>query len=1107
MEAKLLRVASPPISIPTAFRYLKPICLLSHHNSLSGRFGFLNSNLPNHGIQSLQASAISVGRTPVQQTKLHSISFSNFNTEKAIFQPVSLAEKFASYLEHCSDIVSLRTLHASIFTFELQNNIFVGSKLLNCYAKLGFLTDSRWVFDKIVNNSLSLWNSILVGYFRAGYHDEVLVRYLDLRQRNIGVNGSAIMFSLKSCTELGSLQFGRGIHVDALKFGMSADRFVGSSLVGLYSTYGDTDSASKVFDEIIERDVVAYTSMITGYAQSGYRHAYEAFGVVRAMQEEELCPNRVTLVTLLQAAGHLDALEEGQSIHGYAIRRGIGSSDEVFETSLMDMYIKCGAMNTAASIFSKMSTRTVASWNALIAGHLQMGRPLEALNLFFIMVQQNLEPDLITLANGILSCADLKYLNEGKSIHGYIIRTGLRVDIVATTALIDLYSKCNSLTHARKIFNRMEAKDVISFNVMMAGYLQNGFACEAMNTFYEMVGTGIIPNLSTILSILSVFSDLKDVRQGRGVHGYIFRHGLDLHSEIANQVIYMYAKCGYIDSCGQVFDRTKYKDLVSWTSIMMGYVHHGRADKAIALFRLMQREKVTADSVTFLSLLQGFSQLGCLSLAKEVHCRIYRVSLELEMPVINSLITTYGKCGKLNIASALFEHMSERCLTSWNTMIAAYGMHGKCVEALKLFDRMKEEKVAPDEVTFTSLISACSHSGLVEQGLNIFRSMKEEYFLIPIEEHYGCMVDLLSRAGQIEEGYDLLNCLPLRQRTSALGALLAACRVHKNTQMGEVIGRQLLNLEPDNPTAYGLLSNLYTEVGKWNDAASIRTMSKDRGLKKTPGYSLIEIDKQEFLKKERIDETDSYTLDGIRHSLIRQEDSIIFSLLERAQYCFNVDTYDPNAFFMDGFHGSLVDFMVKETEKLHARVGRYKSPDEHPFFPDDLPDTMLPPLQYPQVLHPIADAININNKIWDMYFGDLLTRLVREGDNGNCGSAAVCDTICLQALSKRIHYGKFVAEAKFRASPAAYEAAIRAQDRTRLMDLLTYPTVEEAIKRRVEMKAKTYGKEVTDNNNVEEDGADPVCKIKPSLVADLYGDGIMPLTKEVQVEYLLRRLD
>ncbi|XP_059642433.1 chorismate mutase 1, chloroplastic-like [Cornus florida] len=258
-------------------------------------------------------------------------------------------------------------------------------------------------------------------------------------------------------------------------------------------------------------------------------------------------------------------------------------------------------------------------------------------------------------------------------------------------------------------------------------------------------------------------------------------------------------------------------------------------------------------------------------------------------------------------------------------------------------------------------------------------------------------------------------------------------------------------------------------------------------------------------KKERVDESQSYTLEGIRHSLIRQEDSIIFSLLERAQYRYNAETYDPNAFFMDGFSGSLVEYMVKATEKLHAQVGRYKSPDEHPFFPDDLPDTMLPPLEYPQVLHPIADSININNEVWDVYFRDLLPRLVKEGDDGNCGSTAVCDTICLQALSKRIHYGKFVAEAKFRASPDAYEAAIRAQDGAQLMDLLTYPAVEEVIRKRVEMKAKTYGQEVTDK--IEEDRADPIYKIKPSLVADLYEDWIMPLTKNVQVEYLLRRLD
>ncbi|KAF8049968.1 hypothetical protein N665_2081s0007 [Sinapis alba] len=261
--------------------------------------------------------------------------------------------------------------------------------------------------------------------------------------------------------------------------------------------------------------------------------------------------------------------------------------------------------------------------------------------------------------------------------------------------------------------------------------------------------------------------------------------------------------------------------------------------------------------------------------------------------------------------------------------------------------------------------------------------------------------------------------------------------------------------------------------------------------------------------KKRVDESESLTLEGIRNSLIRQEDSIIFGLLERAKYCYNEDTYDPTAFDMDGFKGSLVEYMLKGTETLHAKVGRFQSPDEHPFFPEDLPEPMLPPLQYPKVLHFAADSININNKIWNMYFRDLLPRLVRKGDDGNYGSTAVCDAICLQSLSKRIHYGKFVAEAKFQASPEAYESAIKAQDKDALMDMLTFQTVEKAVKKRVEMKTRTYGQEVKVGMEEKEEEVDEshVYKISPILVGHLYGDWIMPLTKQVQVEYLLRRLD
>lgn len=291
----------------------------------------------------------------------------------------------------------------------------------------------------------------------------------------------------------------------------------------------------------------------------------------------------------------------------------------------------------------------------------------------------------------------------------------------------------------------------------------------------------------------------------------------------------------------------------------------------------------------------------------------------------------------------------------------------------------------------------------------------------------------------------------------------------------------------------------------------LRTMSFPRPITKFPCFTPILHPSLSFTtaaasrneEGERFDRSDTLTLDTIRESLIRQEDSIIFNLLERAQFCFNAPTYDASQFSFPGFVGSLVEFMFKETEKLHSKVGRYKSPDEHPFFPEDLQEPLLPPLQYPQVLHPAASNININKEIWTMYFVELLPRIAAIGDDGNYGSTAVCDVACLQAISRRIHYGKFVAEAKFRDSSKEYEPAIRAQDREALMNLLTFENVEAMVQRRVELKTMTYGQEV----NLDGAAVTPIYKIQPSLIAGLYAQWVMPLTKKVQVEYLLRRLD
>ncbi|KAH6791987.1 hypothetical protein C2S52_002464 [Perilla frutescens var. hirtella] len=765
--------------------------------------------------------------------------FSNSTAENLHSDSLSLPQKFASYLEICPDINFLKKLHACVITHGLERNIFLGSKLINLLAKFNLLAESKWVFNKIINNNLSLWNSIVVGYFRADQYSEVLGIYLKLRRRKIGIHSSAITFALKSCVELGASKFGRNLHTDAFRFGLSSDRFVGSSFIEFYTNCDQIGEAAKVFDEITERDVVAYTSMITGYSKFGDHRANEAFRVAGEMQMDGFEPNRVTLVSLLRCASRLRALNEGRSIHGYAMRRGIGCADEVFETSLIDMYVKCADPDLGAIVFDKMSRKTTGSWNALIAGYLQLGQPLEAFDLFLKMVR-HCELDLIALANAVWSCADLGYLLIGKAIHCHIIRGGINLDLVGTTALIDMYSKCKHLSAAMNVFYMTEAKDAAMSNVMIAGYLHNGCVYRAIETFREMAAAHVRPNTGTIISVLSALSDTEKIRTGWCIHGYVLRQGLEANIDIANQFINMYAKCGFIGCARQVFDGIKIKDQVSWTSMMTGVVNHGLADEGLTLFLFMQRENLQPDAITYTCLIQALNQLGSVNLVREVHGHLYRVFLEKDTTLINSLITTYSKQGKLKVACNLFKNMSEKHLPSWNTMIAAYGMHGDFVKALKLFYQMRKEDVAPDGVTFKSILSACSHTGLIEEGIHLFNSMEKDYGITASDEHYGCLVDLLCRAGKLGEAYNILEHAPSRRNASTLGSVLVACRIHGNSEIGERVGQWLLEIEPENMSAYCSLSNLYAGGGRWDEVAHIGALAKRRGLKRTPGYSLVD---------------------------------------------------------------------------------------------------------------------------------------------------------------------------------------------------------------------------------------------------------------------------
>ncbi|KAG0489033.1 hypothetical protein HPP92_007844 [Vanilla planifolia] len=718
----------------------------------------------------------------------------------------------------------------------------LGVKLLNCYAHCGRLWESKWLFSKIIDRNIFLWKSVIVEFYRAGQFEEILRLYDILKLYRIGIDSSNITFSLKGCAELKNAVTGRAIHADSLKVGLNIDKFVASSIIRLYCLCGKIDEGYRAFTEILDKDVVAYTSMITGCAMFPGLNANMAFEITSDMHRRGLCANRVTLVSLLRVAGHLEALREGQAAHCFAMRRGISFLDEALGTAIVDMYARCGALDLAASVFRQMEKTCTALWNALISGLILWGKSAEALKVYGNMEKdQKIFPDSITLSNLIAVCADLDFLYRAKDIHGYLIRQEILLDLPLVTSLIDLYFKGGKVHHANKLFAEIMVRDTILYDVMISGYIQNNKTDHAIQTFQRMLQEGINPNSTTILILLSAFSDATDTRLGKWIHAFTIRHSLNLSFDVCNQILQMYAKWGCLETARMLFESIARKDLVSWTVMMMAYVNHGYADKAFLLFHKMQQSGEKPDSITLITLLKAHNEIGCPRTVKEIHGHVYRTLLVRDNTTMNSIITAYAKCGKLDMAKSVFNSIPKECVTSWNTMIAAYGIHGCVEEVISLFNEMQRQSISPDGMTGTSVLSACSHGGLIEVGLHVFNIMTNELSFSPSEEHYNCMVDLLGRAGRLEEAHDLVKHFPLKDRRSALCALLAGCRIHNNVKLGEVVGKELLELEPHNPGNYSLISNIYCQQNMWNKAEVVRTKARMNGLQKAPGFSLVNL--------------------------------------------------------------------------------------------------------------------------------------------------------------------------------------------------------------------------------------------------------------------------
>lgn len=572
-------------------------------------------------------------------------------------------------------------------------------------------------------------------------------------------------------------------------------------------------------------------------------HAQKALLLFRQMKQkgkEE--PDNLTFPIIVKACAKLSDLSLSQIIHSHVVKSPF-QFDIYVQTAMVDMYVKCNQLNYAHNLFERMPVKDVASWNAMLVGFAQSGCTDKVSALFREMRLGGIQPDSITVVGVSRSISYSKDLKLVKGIHSLGIKIGIESDVSVANTWITAYAKCGELGLAEMVFDDINAglRTVVSWNSVIAGcaYFEKFF--KALIIYKRMLHDGFRPDISTILNLISSCLQPKALIQGKMIHAHGIQVGCDLDITVVNTLISMYSKCGNIDSARYLFDSMSETTCVSWTAMIGGYAVNGNLDEALALFNSMKTAGKKPDLVTVVSLISGCGQTGALELGRWVNNYAISNGLKDSLIVSNALIDMYAKCGSINDAREIFNAMPERTVVSWTTMIAGCALNGELKEALDLFFSMVESGLKPNHITFLACLQACTHAGFLEKGWECFDLMINVYKVNPGLDHFSCMVDLLGRKGKLNEALELIHSMPVKPDAGIWGALLSACKIHRDVEIGEYVAYRLFELDPQTAVSYVEMANIYASAGRWDEVAKIRTMMKSSRVKKFPGESLIQV--------------------------------------------------------------------------------------------------------------------------------------------------------------------------------------------------------------------------------------------------------------------------
>ncbi|XVF06097.1 hypothetical protein REPUB_Repub06bG0018600 [Reevesia pubescens] len=612
----------------------------------------------------------------------------------------------------------------------------------------------------------------------------------------------------------------------------------------------------------------------------------------------KLVLNHIDISLLLSISGKQGFLLLGSSIHASLLKNPeIFNPNEDFKdfnnalvvwNSLLGLYSKCGTLPDLTKLFDEMPIRDTISWNTMVSGFLRNGEFDKGFGYFKQMRKSDFcSFDQATLTTILSACDGVEFCYINRMMHGLVFLNGYGREISVGNALITSYFKCGCLSSGRQVFDEMFERNVITWTAMISGLVQNELYEASLQLFNEMRLGSVCPNSLTYLSSLMACSGLQALKEGRQIHGLLWKLGIQSELCVESSLMDMYSKCGNVNDAWQIFEFAQDLDEISMTVILVGLAQNGFEEEAKRLFVKMFGSGSEIDPNMLSAVLGVFGEDTSLGLGKQIHSLSIKRNFGFNSYICNGLINMYSKCGDLEESVKVFSRMSQRNSISWNSMIAAFARHGDGCGTLQLYEEMRSEGIKPTDVTFLSLLHACSHVGLVERGMEVLKSMTDVHGIIPKSEHYACVVDMLGRAGLLNEAKTFIEGLPIKPDVLVWQALLGACGFHGDSEMGKYAADQLLSETPESPVPYISMANMYSFRGKWKDRARTIKRMKEMGVVKETGISWIEIEKKV-------------------HSFVAQDGihpqaEVIYGVLEELLGLMLVEGYEPDKRFIPSY--------------------------------------------------------------------------------------------------------------------------------------------------------------------------------------------------------------